>query len=57
VVTKSTEVIVSLKDDRVLGSVRDPLTSVRSRFAAANGREYLLLMEGGTRLVVYEIGE
>lgn len=55
VVTKSVENILSVKTGKQLGSINEPTDSVRSRFASMNGHEYLLLMEGGTRLVVYEI--
>lgn len=57
VVTKSVENIFSVKTGKQLGSIDEPTDSVRSRFASMNEREYLLLMEGGTRLVVYEITE
>jgi hypothetical protein len=55
VVTKSVENILSVKTGGQVGSVSEPIDSVDSRFASMGGHEYLLLMEGGTRLVVYEI--
>ena len=57
VVTQSGESIVSLKTGKQVGFINEPTDSVRSRFASLNGREYLLLMEGGTRLIVYVIRE
>jgi len=58
VVTELVESIFSAHSGELLGSVKEPThSSVRSRFASMNGRDYLLLMEGGTRLVIYEITE
>jgi hypothetical protein len=55
IVTKSVENIFAVKTGEQMGSINEPTDSVDSRFAAMDGREYLLLMEGGTRLMVYEI--
>ncbi len=55
VVTKVVENIFSLRTGERIGSVNEPIDSLDSRFAAVDGREYLLLMEGGTRLTVYAI--
>lgn len=57
VVTKSVENIFSVNTGERVGSVNDPISSVRSRFASVGGREYLLVMEGGTRLMVYLISD
>jgi hypothetical protein len=58
VVTASVENIFSVKTGKLLGSIEIPLSdSVVSRFASQNGRDYLLVMEGGSRLKVYEIVE
>jgi hypothetical protein len=57
-VTESGENIFSVKTGKQLGSIRETLSdSVDSRFASKNGRDYLLVMEGGSRLRVYEIVE
>jgi len=39
-----------------LGSIEEPSDHpLQSRFATLDGRDYLLVMEGGTRLWVYPI--
>jgi len=55
VVTKSVENISSVASGRMLGTVVEPITSVESRFASFDGTEYLLVIEGGIRLMVYRI--
>ena len=57
VVTKSVENIFAVKTGEPIGSVDEPVTSIRSTFVKAGGREYLLLMEGGTHLMVYAVGD
>lgn len=55
VVTKSVENIFSVYGGEQAGSIDEPITSVDSRFASVGGREYLLVVEGGTHLMVYTI--
>ena len=55
VVTKSVENIFSSYGGEQVGSVNEPITSVESRFASVDGRDYLMVVEGGTRLMVYMI--
>ena len=57
VVTKSVENIFALKTGELIGSVDEPVTSIRSTFVSAGGREYLLVLEGGTRLMVYSVAD
>jgi hypothetical protein len=57
VVTKSVENIFDVKTGELIGSVNEPVTSVRSTFVSAGEREYLLVMEGGTHLVVYTVAD
>ena len=57
VVTKSVENIFAVKTGELIGSVDEPVTSIRSTFVSAGGREYLLVMEGGTRLMVYTVAD
>lgn len=57
VITKSVENIFDVKTGELIGSVDEPVTSVRSTFVSAGGREYLLSMEGGTRLMVYTVAD
>jgi hypothetical protein len=57
VVTKSVENIFSMNSGEQIGSVNEPIDSVRSKFALVAGRDYLLVMEGGTRLMVYIISD
>jgi hypothetical protein len=58
VVTKSVENIEAVETGKRLGSITEPVhESVRSSFASMNGRDYLLLMENGVRLLVYAIPE
>ena len=53
--TKVVENILSLSTGEQVGSANEPVDSFDSRFAALNGREYLLVMERGTRLTIYAI--
>ena len=55
VVTKSVENIFAVKTGELIGSIDEPVTSIRSTFVSVDGREYLLVMEGGTRLMVYSV--
>jgi hypothetical protein len=55
VVTKDVENIFSTETGLQVGSVDEPTSSVDSRFASLNGQDYLLVMEGGTRLAIYRI--
>jgi hypothetical protein len=55
VVTKSVENIFSASTGAQIGSVNEPVTSVQSRFGVVDGRDYLIVMEGGTHLMVYAI--
>lgn len=57
VVTKVMENIYLGTTGEKLGTVNEPRTSVDSRFASVNGTPYLLVMEGGTRLMVYTVTE
>jgi hypothetical protein len=51
-----TENILSLETGKQVGTVEEATrNSVQSRFADQNGHYYLLVMEGGTKLKVYEI--
>lgn len=51
-----TETILSLETGKQVGTVEEATrNSVQSRFADQNGHSYLLVMEGGTTLKVYEI--
>jgi hypothetical protein len=54
--TKIVERITEVKAGQAVGSVEETTRdSIDSRFAAQDGRNYLILMEGGTRLRVYAI--
>ena len=55
VVTKSVENIFAVNTGTQIGSVVEPVTSVSSTFASVAGRQYILVMEGGTHLMVYAI--
>ena len=56
VMDELTENIRSLETGQQVGAVEETThNSVQSRFADQNGHYYLLVMEGGTRLKVYEI--
>ena len=56
VVTGARENIFSVQTGQMLGFVKDPNDHpLQSRFATLDGRDYLLVMEGGTRLLVYEV--
>lgn len=55
VITDSVENTFDAKTGELIGSVNEPVTSVRSTFVSAGGREYLLSMEGGTHLTVYQV--
>ena len=57
VVTRHLENIFSAETRKQVGSVEEPASSVDSRFASVDGQEYLLVMEGGSRLTVYHISE
>lgn len=57
VVSKCVESIFSVGSSEHVGSINEPIDSVDSRFASVSGREYLLVMEGGTRLMVYSIAD
>jgi hypothetical protein len=58
VITMRNANIVSIKTSQQIGSVKETThDSVESRFAYQNGRDYLLVLEGGTQLKVYEIKE
>ena len=58
VVTESVENLFSVKTGKPLGSIEETLSdSVVSRFASKDGHPYLLVMEGGSRLRIYEIVE
>jgi len=58
VVTESVENLFSVKTGKQLGSIEETLSdSVVSRFASKDGHPYLLVMEGGSRLRIYEIVE
>lgn len=57
VVSKAVENIYSVGTGRKVGAIKQPSYPVRSQFASLNGRNYLLVMEGGTRLRIYEIIE
>jgi hypothetical protein len=47
-----------VKTGHQLGSVEESVSdTVESRFASNDGRDYLLVMEGGWRLKVYAIVE
>ena len=53
--TKSVENIFSMNSGEQIGSVNEPIDSVRSKFALVAGRDYLMVVEGGTHLMVYMI--
>ena len=56
VATGVRENIFSLQTGQKLGSIKEPGDHpLQSRFAALEGRDYLLVMEGGTRPWVYKI--
>jgi hypothetical protein len=58
VVTNTMENIFSVETGQKLGSIKEPNDHpLQSRFAKIDTRDYLLVMEGGTRLVVYLITE
>jgi hypothetical protein len=57
VVTRAVENIFSTETGKQVGSVEEPTDSVESGFASVYGREYLLVMEGGTRLMIYQISQ
>lgn len=58
VITDSRENVYSVKTGALVGSIKDSTrASVLSEFGTAGGREYLLVMEGGTSLTVYIITE
>jgi len=57
VVTKVVENIYLVRTGEKLGTVNEPKTSVESRFASVHDRGYLLIMEGGTHLLVYMIAD
>jgi hypothetical protein len=51
------ENIFSVTTGEQIGSVTEPVTSVKYTFASLGEREYLLVMEGGTHLMVYVIAD
>ena len=55
VISNVAEIIFSVKTGEKLGSVKEPNYPVQSQFARMEGRDYLLVMEGGTLLRVYQI--
>lgn len=56
VVTGVRENIFSVQTGQDLGSIKEPSDHpLQSRFATLDGRDYLLVMEGGTHLWVYQI--
>ena len=55
VITKSVENNFSVANGRRIGTVVEPVTSIESRFAWLDGTGYLLVVEGGTRLMAYRI--
>jgi hypothetical protein len=58
VVTNAWEDIFSMRTRKQIGTVNITVRdSASSRFAELNGRNYLILMEGGTKLKVYELTE
>jgi hypothetical protein len=58
VVTKAWEDIVSVRTGKQIGTVNmNVRDSGSSRFAGLDGRNYLLVMEGGTKLKVYVLTE
>jgi hypothetical protein len=58
VVTKAWEDVFSVNTGKKIGTVnKTTRDSDSSRFAEKNGRSYLLLMQGGTQLKVYELTE
>ena len=55
-VTGVRENIYSVQTGQQLGFIKEPSDHpLQSRFATLDGRDYLLVMEGGTRLWVYQI--
>jgi hypothetical protein len=57
-ITDRHENLFSVKTGAQIGTVKETTRdSVNSRLAEHNGRDYLLVMEGGTQLKVYEITE
>lgn len=57
IVSKAVENIYSVGTGRRLGAIKQPSYPVHSRFALVDGRDYLLVMEGGAKLRIYEIVE
>jgi hypothetical protein len=58
VVTKAWEDVFLVSTGKKVGTVNKTIRdSDNSRFAEKNGRNYLLLMQGGTKLNVYELTE
>jgi hypothetical protein len=56
VATGIRENIFSMQTGQMLGSIKEPSDHpLQSRCAALEGRDYLLVMERGTRLQVYRI--
>jgi hypothetical protein len=51
------ENIFAVKTGELIGSVIEPVISIRSTFVSAGERESLLAMEGWTRLVVYTVAD
>jgi hypothetical protein len=57
-VTKAWEDVFLVSTGKKVGTVNKTIRdSDNSRFAEKNGRNYLLLMQGGTKLNVYELTE
>jgi hypothetical protein len=58
VTDKLTETILSRESGKEVGKIEETIhNSVQSQFADQNGHDYVLVMEGGTKLKVYEIKE
>lgn len=56
VIDESKENILSADSGELVGAIEETThNSVNSHFAEQNGRDYVLVMEGGTKLKVYEI--
>jgi len=56
VTTELKDRITSVETGALIGTVKETTRdSVRSDFASLNGHDYLLVIEGGTQLKVYEI--
>jgi hypothetical protein len=52
------ENIYSAKSGAQIGTIKETTRdTVNARFAEHDGRDYLLVLEGGTQLKVYEITE